>query len=364
MNQETLIFIDGYLSDRKRADVCLDLINQLKENLPYKIALINKFNFSWGLDTKVDYYVEYGHGFMIGKPPQNILNKELYELPYVYVNTGIGTMENWLPLVGVQDHVANIYNSFISTSTYAKNLGYKKIFKIEADTKFDNEELKSLISDIDSFEDYLLYGERKEGDWAKPHHRIADVHMIGYSVDLFKGFDLVQNDNQFWKLCKKIDYYGKWIEYIIPTIIYYQNNLYNLKGTSYPGEVRKRYPNTNFDLINSPGEWTEKWKNIPKPCKILLDKNSDELTNKLGLFYWNEESHPLEVKSTVLDKQGNEVYSKHVTVNPFTWLYDEVDLQDELTLVNTNIKDGEETEYITWISQENILDLNTRFVKD
>ena len=26
---------------------------------------INKFNFSWGLDTKVDYYVEYGHGFMV-----------------------------------------------------------------------------------------------------------------------------------------------------------------------------------------------------------------------------------------------------------------------------------------------------------
>ena len=37
MNQETLIFIDGYLSDRKRADVCLDLINQLKENLPSKL---------------------------------------------------------------------------------------------------------------------------------------------------------------------------------------------------------------------------------------------------------------------------------------------------------------------------------------
>ena len=364
MNQNTLIFIDGYLSNKERAETCLDLINQLKSILPYKIALINKYNFSWGLDTKVDHYVEYGHGFMVGRPPQDILDKELYELPYVYVNTGIGTMENWLPLIGVQDHVANMYNSFISTSVFAKNLGYKKIFKVEADTKFDLNELKSLVKDIDSFEDYLLYGERQEGDWAKPHHRIADMHMIGYSVDLFDGFDLVQNDSQFWKLCEKIDYYGKWIEYIIPTIIYYQNKLYNLNGTNYPGKVRERYPNTEFDMINNPGGWTEKWQNIPKPCKISPNKHSDELNDKLGLFYWNEDENPLEIDSKILDINGNKVYSKQILLNPNTWLYDEVEINTDLTLLNTNIKDGKKIEYTTLITQDNILDLNTRFIKN
>ena len=78
---------------------------------------------------------------MIGHPPQEFLDKELYERPYVYVKTSIGTHENWLPLVGVQDHAANIYNSFIFASIAAENLGYKRIFRIEADTEFNLNDL-------------------------------------------------------------------------------------------------------------------------------------------------------------------------------------------------------------------------------
>jgi len=364
MSSDLLIVIDGYLSTPERAEACFKLIDQIKSTLPYKVALFNKFSFSWGLDSKVDYYWTHLGGFLIGEVPQEYLDKELYERPYVYVKTSIGTAENWLPLVGVQDHAAQIYNSFILASEAAKNLGFKRIFRIEADTEFDLNDLKSLIPDLESFKDYLLYGERQEnGNWGKEHHRIMDVHMIGFSVNLFSGFNVLHSDNDFWKLCEKIKYYGKWIEYIIPTTIYYQRQKFQLDGINYSGSVRDRYPNTKFDLINNPGGWVDKWKNQPKVCKVLLHKDDKkELTDKFGLFYWNEEDR-LEINCKVINLSGEEIYNKDVTLDPFTWLYDELQLDGEYTIINTNIRNGVKEEFITKVSPSNILDFNTRFVK-
>ena len=364
MKSDLIIIIDGYLSTPERAKVCSNLIDQLKSVLPYEIALFNKFSFSWGLDSKVNYYWNHTGGFMIGHPPQELLDKELYERPYVYVKTSIGTHENWLPLVGVQDHAANIYNSFIFASTAAENLGFKRIFRIEADTEFDLNDLESLKNDLNTFEHFLLYGERQEGDWAKPHHRLMDIHMVGFSTDLFTGFDLVNNDKDYWDLCKKINYYGKWIEYVIPTIFYYQKQKYPFKGINYPGSVRDQYPNSKFDLINNPGGWVDKWKNIPKACKILLHKDDKkELTNKVGLFYWNEEDN-LEVECKVINLEGKEIYHKNISLSPFTWCYDELDLEKEYIIFNKNTRNGVVEEFTNKVSPQNILELNTRFIKE
>jgi len=359
MNSDLVIFIDGYLSSKERAQMCSELIDQLKTNLNYKIALINKYPFSWGLDHKVDYYFHYGDGFMVGPPPKDILDKQLYERPYVYIDTSMGILENWLPLTNISDHVANMYNSFILTAEVAKNLGFKRVFKVEADTKFDEVDLLDINLDLEKFQDYLLYGERQEGDWAKPHHRIMDVHISGYSVDLFTGFDLVRNDTEFWELCKKINYYGKWIEYIIPTLIYYQNQHHTLKGINYPGRVREKYSNTQFDLINSPGGWTEKWKNIPKICKI----NEDGDTDKIGLFYWNDNDTPLESSCTIKTLSGEIIYSQTRNTSPRCWGYDEVNLDSELTITNINTQDSITETYTTIVSPDNVLDLNTRLIK-
>jgi hypothetical protein len=364
MNSDLIIFIDGYLSNIERAEVCSKLIDRIKSVLPYKIALFNKFSFSWGLDSKVDYYLSYNGGFTLGLPPQEYLDKELYERPYVYVKTSIGTHENWLPLTGIQDHCANMFNSFIFTSKAAKNLGYKRVFKIEADTEFNLDDLKSLIPDLNLFKDYLTYGERQEGDWAKPHHRIMDIHMVGFSVDLFQGFDILHNDKDFWKLCEKINYYGKWIEYIIPTTIHYQKQKYHFEGINYPGSVRDRYPNTKFDLINNPGEWVDKWKNIPKICKIILSQDDKkEITNKVGLFYWNSEDN-LEIECRVINLEGKEIYYKNISLNPSTWFYDELNLEGEYTIINKNIRNGIVEEFTNKISPQNVLELNTRFIKE
>jgi hypothetical protein len=360
MNSDLIIFVDGYLSTPERAKVCSELIDQIKSVSSYKIALLNKYSFSWGLDSKVDYYFNHNEGFMVGFPPQEILDKELYERPYVYVDTSIGTFENWLPFTGVSDHVANMFNSFILTSEAAKILGYKRIFKIEADTKFDIDELKEILKDIALFKDYLLYGERQEGDWAKSHHRIMDMHMIGYSINVFNNFDLLKNDSDFWNLCKQINYYGKWIEYIIPTTIYWQKQKTLLEGINHPGSVRDRYPNTKFDLINNPGGWVDKWKNIPKVCKILKDNKL--LKNKFGLFYWNSEDN-LEIQCKIINLEGKEIYNKSILLNPFTWIYDELDLEGEYTIINTNIRNEIKEEFINQISPKTIPELNTRFIK-
>ena len=81
-----LYVIDGYLSSKDKADVTLELIQQLRKfDGSRKIMLINKFGNSWGIDTQVDFYREYLDGFMVGYPPEEIINSNLYNKPYVYL---------------------------------------------------------------------------------------------------------------------------------------------------------------------------------------------------------------------------------------------------------------------------------------
>ena len=109
-----LYVIDGYLSSKDKAEVTLELIQQLRKlDGSRKIMLINKFGNSWGIDTQVDFYREYLDGFMVGYPPEEIINSNLYNKPYVYYEVNSGILENWMPFVGVSDHVANVYNGFI-----------------------------------------------------------------------------------------------------------------------------------------------------------------------------------------------------------------------------------------------------------
>lgn len=339
INQDTLIFIDSYLSDLERADACTNLIAQIRLACPeYKIALLNKYPDSWKLDTLVDYYFYYGDSIMVGEPPQHLLDSEKYERAYVYMTTSLGTCENWLPLTGVTDHVASIYNGFILSARIAKSLGFKKVFKVEYDTDFDIEELKSIKIDFPIFKDYLLHGKRQEGEYAKEWHYLTDVHTIGYSVDLFDGFDFTLTDESWWNLCEKLNYYGKWIEYIIPSIIEYQRRTKELDGIVYNGESKDNFPNTNFDIINSPSYWTEKWEDMPKICKVNFDKNS--VTNQIVLFYWNEQDTDLEIKCNVTNSKGEILYNKEVILSPRAWIIDNIPLKEELHIENINTRKG------------------------
>jgi hypothetical protein len=363
MNQDTLIFIDSYLSNSERANVCKNLIFQLREYFPeYKLALLNKYDNSWGLDSLVDYYLYHSESVMAGLPPQWVLDQELYEKQYVYVTTGLGICENWMPITGVTDHVSSIYDSFILSSQFAKSLGYKKIFKIEYDTVLDKEESKLIKEDINNFQDYLLYGKRQEGQWAKPHHYLIDIHLIGYSVDIFSGFDLVKSNDDFWKLCERIGYYGKWIEYVIPNIIEYQRKNTYLEGIVYETPIRELYSKTQFDVLNSPSYWTKKWDNIPKICRVSYDQGKSEVLNEITIFFWNDKEEDLEINTIIRNSYKEIVYSKQITLKSRYWSIDKIPFSEELFVTNYNTRNGETEIYEFNIKPEELINLPTRFL--
>ena len=363
MNKDTLIFIDSYISNFDRVKVCADLIKQVREFYPeYKIALLNKYPDSWRLDSLVDYYFYYGDSIMVGAPPQELIDKELYELGYVYVNTPLGTCENWVPLTGVTDHVASIYNGFILSARIAKSLGFKKVFKIEYDSILDPKEAQFIKEDLPKFQDYLLYGKRQEGKWAKDYHYLVDIHAIGYSVDLFEGFDYTLSDEDWWNLCGRIGYYGKWIEYIIPSVIETQRKTKRLEGITYEGKYSTIFPNTSWDVINSPSYWTEKWNNQPKICRISYDSGKTEINDEAVVFFWNEKEDDLEIECRIYNSKDELVFSKDITLGKMYWAMDKILLTEKLRIVNKNTREGVTKTYESFVSPETIRDLPTRFL--
>jgi len=360
--KNTLLVIDSYLSAEDRAESCRNLVKQLREVFDdgYEILLINKSNKDFGLQKEVDYYYNLSNSFMVGYPPEDILKSEKYERPYVYVGTGIGVCENWLPLTGVTDHVAGIYNSFVIASNISNMLGYSHVFKVEYDTVFDMDELRDMKTDIEKEKDYIFYGVRKMGEYAKEHHYLIDVHIAGYSNKIFDGFDIVKNDNDFWKLNEKINYYGKWIEYIIPNVLEYQKRDKTYDGIEFEGFLRNKYPNSKFDIINGAGEWTEKWKNIPKVC--FMKNDPDEENFNIGLFYWNEEKDDLEVETEIFDEEGNEVYNSVLNLKNKFFNFDKVKLNNKtLTIKKKNIINGQIEEYTQVLTKESVTNSNVHF---
>tara|TARA_R110000744_G_C19358210_1_gene561124 strand:- start:2110 stop:3222 length:1113 start_codon:yes stop_codon:yes gene_type:complete len=349
MIEDTLLVIDSYLSDQKRADSCLTIVNQLRKEFPEnQILLINKSNKSFNLQEKVDYYLNLSKSFLVGAPPEEILAIEAYEKPYVYVGTSKGTFENWMPLTGVTDHVAGLYNSFIITSKFAKSLGFSKIFKVEYDTEFDTDELQIIKNHINSFEDYLFYGKRQEGEYAKDHHYLIDVHCIGYNAKLFEGFELVNGDSDFWELCKKINYYGKWIEYIIPGILQYQNQFSekNIVGNNYPNPICNRFPKSKFDKINSPSWWTEKWKNPPLPCSIKKSREGypDGINkNEIELFCWNDQDYLLDVQIKIFE-DGKEIKSYNSQLLKNQWSSERLTIDTKIKILSI-VTEGDSKPY-------------------
>jgi len=360
---KTLLVIDSYLSDQNKAEACLNLINQLKENfLGYEILLINKSKENYNLEKQVDYYFNYGKGFLVGYPPKELLESKKYERPYVYFKTDDFVFENWMPLTNVTDHVSGIYNTFILSCEIAKTLGYKKVFKVEYDTFFDKDEIKLIKNDVEDFQDYLFYGVRKEGEWAKDYQYLIDVHICGYSVDVFENFKIVKNDKEFWELCEKINYYGKWIEYIIPSVIEQTKKYKNIIGKEYNIELRKFLPKSKFDLLNSPGHWTEKWKDIPKIARISNDNGASEVPNQIMLFYYNNDYKDIKVNVEI--KEGDIIlHNESINMNHRSWYYFGWNVGSEITIKSTITENNKEVMSFTkTINQENIKDLNTRIV--
>lgn len=354
-----LYVIDGYLSSPDKVEVTLDLIRQLKVLDPTrKIMLINKFNNSWHIENEVDYYREYLDGFMVGYPPQEIIESKAYSVPYVYFDTYAGTLENWMPFVGVSDHVANVYNGFVFSIQEAKKLGYSKVFRIEYDMLFDENEFHEILNDINNFEnqDYLIYGKRKEGKWANEKLSLIDVHFCGYSDRMLDSFTFINDDEEYWKLCQKVGYYGKWAEYLISMVFVY-NTSDDMKGKINEGFIREKFTKSNFDRISSSGEWTDKWKDIPKVCKVDINGGHQPDDDRLIVFYLNKDYDKVNVEVV-----GTNGYYKNVTINNGSWMYDIINRSDNMVFMSkVTHNNGSET-YVKKINNENYSSIRDRFI--
>jgi hypothetical protein len=354
-----LYVIDGYLSSTDKVDVTIELIQQLKRLDPNrKIMLINKYPNSWGIENMVDYYREYVDGFLVGYPPQEYIDSTLYDKPYVYYETYNIILENWMPLIGVSDHVANVYNGFIYAMNEAKELGFTKVFRIEYDMLFDDEEFKRILEDINEFEnqDYLIYGKRKEGVWANNNQSLIDIHFCGYSDKLVDGYDLVKNDTEFWNLCKKIGYMGKWAEYVL-SMVFQSNITDDMVGKVYEQFIRTVFTKSKFDRISSSGEWTDKWKYLPKICKVDSDNGHNPEPSKIGIFYLNMDYDFVEIETI-----SNKDYYKKIKLNKGAWLWDIIERQDNMVFMTKMVCDGVEETWVEYVNDNTYDKLNCRMV--
>jgi len=331
---------------------------QLKTLYPNKkILLLNKFNNSFGLESKVDYYFHYGDGFMVGPPPEEMINDKRYCKPYVYLDTHVGVLENWMPLVGVSDHVANVYNGFLIASRIAESLGYEKVFRIEYDMLFDKNEFETIKEHIKKFEneDYLIYGRRKEGSWISQYLSLIDIHFCGYSNKMLDGFELVSDSSDYWKLCDKVRYWGKWCEYLMSMV--FEINLEKFVGTEYPEHVRKTFSKSQFDRISSSGDWEHKWRDMPRICKVSRDKGVTDSQDEIIVFYWNNDADSMK-----LEVSSNFEYTKEIKLNRGVWTFDTLKLIDDMQFNCIVERDGVKHEFSQSIKNKNISDLNTRFL--
>jgi len=354
-----LVVIDSYLSNEERRSVCRDLVQTIRSHSNAEILIINKHPDP--CDVEADHYFYMGNSFLVGPPPQELIDSQLYEMPYTYINTTIGTCENWYPLVGVTDHVANIFNTFVVSSKIAEALGFSKILRIEYDTVLDPQDLQKMITDLEECEDYLFYGTRREGEWAKAHQYLVDVHAIGYSSRIFSGQRILKNDSDYWDLCRKIGYYGKWIEYVVPSFVERLRNDLEIKGSDFPVAIAKLFPNSKFDTINSPSEWSTSWDVIPKLCKLSYPEVGEKY-DRVGLFYWNGKNSSVISDCTVVDENNKVIFHKVHQVHPNCWVFEEIAACDKMVAGMTTECEGQIFGNAQTLQRDEIPSLSTRFV--
>lgn len=350
--------IDGYLSNYQRVSACDELIKQLKKFFPdTKILLLNKYKESFGLDKSVDYYFYYSDGFMVGEPPKEIIEDGRYSRPYVFFRTSAGTLENWMPDVGVTDHVANVFNGFLISSKIANLFGHNRVFRIEYDMLYHEDEILDLKEKLNKFEneDFIFFGNRKEGYWSSQHLSLMDIHFCGFSTKFFENVDIIMNSEEYWNFCNKLKYWGKSCEYFLS--MFFQSNINQYSGSEYDGLVRDRFPKSSFDRINSSGLWEDRWKDVPAICRVSYDNGLTEKDDELILFYRNNDLDSLSFKV-----ETNFGYQKEGTLEKNHWFYEKISLTDDFEFTCLSIQNNKKHIFSKKVSKKDILKLNHRFL--
>jgi hypothetical protein len=174
---------------------------------------------------------------------------------------------------------------------------------------------------------------------------------------MIEDFSFIKNDEEYWALCSKIGYFGKWAEYLLSMVFKYNMNK-NVIGKSYDGFVRIKFPKSNFDRISSSGEWTNKWKDIPKICRLDIGGGHEPDPSKLVIFYLNIDYEYVEI-----DCVGNNGYYKNVTLNKGSWFYEIVDRIDNMVFMSKITYENNTDVYIKKINNENYNLITDRFIQ-
>jgi len=122
------------------------------------------------------------------------------------------------------------------------------------------------------------------------------------------------------------------------------------------------YSSSQFDVLNSPSYWTQKWDNIPKVCRVSYDKGVSEIDNEISLFFFNDKESDLDVNCTITTKQGDIFYQNNLTLGHRHWSLSKLIIREELIVTNINTRNGITTEYKSVITPNTIKDLPTRFL--
>lgn len=142
------------------------------------------------------------------------------------------------------------------------------------------------------------------------------------------------------------------------SMVFKYKMLENKNGIIYEGNVRKKFIKSKFDRISSSGQWSDKWKDIPKFA--ILDVNNGHQTDdtKIVIFYLN-----LDYPIAEVEVVGDCGYHRHIILNYGSWSYDIVERKNNMTFMS-KVTHGELVDvYINKITNDSFDKLNTRFIK-
>ena len=126
------------------------------------------------------------------------------------------------------------------------------------------------------------------------------------------------------------------------------------------------FPNSKFDVINSPGIWVSTWDEIPKICRVgSSSKDVHAKDNEIIVYYYVEENHHKDVESVqanckiYTEKSGSLIYEKNINLKKNQWHYDHLYIYEDVVV---QLKTDRGFEKTLKLSPASIRDLYPRYV--
>lgn len=127
-------------------------------------------------------------------------------------------------------------------------------------------------------------------------------------------------------------------------------------------QIRKEFPKTEFDVVNSPGEWKNKWYEIPKLSKIVIQETDKVVENQLGVFFYNSDFESIDVETKIFDRDNNLIFEKQVELKQHVWFYQTLDFDGYVRMESKYVDDTGKEHFYEKEVDENFTQLNCRML--